>query len=196
MTTTLEHRHRRDRHPAPHPALKRTPARRTSVLLSPTRGCGSRCCSAADVLAGRRVRGRARGAARHRVLVGRQLHRPDRPPSGRWTTSSPCSPGRSTRRSPSGPWRRPAGHGHRRRCSRCRSPSTWRRSRAARSHASWSSRCSRRCGRAYLVKAYAWRSVLSQDGILEWVLAPFGLHTPGYGPPPRSSRCRTSGCRT
>ncbi|WP_400997629.1 ABC transporter permease [Agromyces sp. GXQ0307] len=36
---------------------------------------------------------------------------------------------------------------------------------------------------SYLVKAYAWRSVLSQDGILEWVLAPFGLHTPGYGLP-------------
>ncbi|GAA1955854.1 ABC transporter permease [Microbacterium deminutum] len=34
---------------------------------------------------------------------------------------------------------------------------------------------------SYLVKAYAWRSVLSQDGILEWILAPFGLHTPGYG---------------
>ncbi|WP_395245055.1 ABC transporter permease [Agromyces sp. MMS24-K17] len=36
---------------------------------------------------------------------------------------------------------------------------------------------------SYLVKAYAWRSVLSQDGILEWLLAPFGLHTPGYGLP-------------
>ena len=34
---------------------------------------------------------------------------------------------------------------------------------------------------SYLVKAYAWRSVLSQDGILEWLLAPIGLHTPGYG---------------
>ncbi|MFT4215223.1 MAG: ABC transporter permease [Microbacterium sp.] len=34
---------------------------------------------------------------------------------------------------------------------------------------------------SYLVKAYAWRSVLSQDGILEWALAPLGLHTPGYG---------------
>jgi putative spermidine/putrescine transport system permease protein len=34
---------------------------------------------------------------------------------------------------------------------------------------------------SYLVKAYAWRSVLSQDGILEWMLAPLGLHTPGYG---------------
>ena len=36
---------------------------------------------------------------------------------------------------------------------------------------------------SYLVKAYAWRSVLSQDGILEWLLAPIGLHTPGYGLP-------------
>ncbi|NUT57640.1 MAG: ABC transporter permease [Agromyces sp.] len=36
---------------------------------------------------------------------------------------------------------------------------------------------------SYLVKAYAWRSVLSQDGILEWLLAPFGGHTPGYGLP-------------
>ena len=33
------------------------------------------------------------------------------------------------------------------------------------------------------IKAYAWRSVLSSDGILEWLLAPFGLHTPGYGLP-------------
>lgn len=36
---------------------------------------------------------------------------------------------------------------------------------------------------SYLVKAYAWRSVLSQDGILEWLLTPLGLHTPGYGLP-------------
>ncbi|BDZ64508.1 ABC transporter permease [Agromyces mangrovi Wang et al. 2018] len=36
---------------------------------------------------------------------------------------------------------------------------------------------------SYLVKAYAWRSVLSQDGILEWLVAPLGLHTPGYGLP-------------
>lgn len=34
---------------------------------------------------------------------------------------------------------------------------------------------------SYLVKAYAWRSVLSSEGILEWMLAPFGAHTPGYG---------------
>lgn len=36
---------------------------------------------------------------------------------------------------------------------------------------------------SYLVKAYAWRSVLSQDGILEWLLAPFGASSPGYGLP-------------
>ncbi len=36
---------------------------------------------------------------------------------------------------------------------------------------------------SYLVKAYAWRSVLSQDGILEWLLQPLGMHTPGYGLP-------------
>ncbi len=36
---------------------------------------------------------------------------------------------------------------------------------------------------SYLVKAYAWRSVLSRDGIFEWLAAPFGAHTPGYGLP-------------
>ena len=33
---------------------------------------------------------------------------------------------------------------------------------------------------SYLVKAYAWRSVLSNKGILQWVLEPFGLNSPGY----------------
>jgi putative spermidine/putrescine transport system permease protein len=33
---------------------------------------------------------------------------------------------------------------------------------------------------SYLVKAYAWRSVLSHDGILAWLLRPLGLDTPGY----------------
>jgi len=33
---------------------------------------------------------------------------------------------------------------------------------------------------SYLVKAYAWRSVLSNDGILQWLLRPLGLDTPGY----------------
>lgn len=36
---------------------------------------------------------------------------------------------------------------------------------------------------SYLVKAYAWRSVLSQGGILEWMLEPFGGESPGYGLP-------------
>lgn len=36
---------------------------------------------------------------------------------------------------------------------------------------------------SYLVKAYAWRSVLSQGGLLEWVLRPFGGESPGYGLP-------------
>ena len=36
---------------------------------------------------------------------------------------------------------------------------------------------------SYLVKAYAWRSVLSQDGILDWLVTPFGGQTPGYGLP-------------
>ena len=33
---------------------------------------------------------------------------------------------------------------------------------------------------SYLVKAYAWRSVLSDKGALQWLVQPFGLHTPGY----------------
>ena len=36
---------------------------------------------------------------------------------------------------------------------------------------------------SYLVKAYAWRSVLSNGGIFEWMLEPFGLEGPGYGLP-------------
>ena len=34
---------------------------------------------------------------------------------------------------------------------------------------------------SYLVKAYAWRSVLSQDGIFAWLVEPFGGQSPGYG---------------
>ncbi|PBC71941.1 putative spermidine/putrescine transport system permease protein [Streptomyces sp. TLI_235] len=34
---------------------------------------------------------------------------------------------------------------------------------------------------SYLVKAYAWRLILAEGGLLEWLLAPFGLHGPGYG---------------
>jgi putative spermidine/putrescine transport system permease protein len=36
---------------------------------------------------------------------------------------------------------------------------------------------------SYLVKAYAWRSVLSQGGIFEWLVSPFGGHSLGYGLP-------------
>jgi putative spermidine/putrescine transport system permease protein len=33
----------------------------------------------------------------------------------------------------------------------------------------------------YLVKVYAWRTMLSTDGIINWALEPLGLHGPGYG---------------
>ena len=33
----------------------------------------------------------------------------------------------------------------------------------------------------YLVKVYAWRLILAEDGLLNWILAPFGLQGPGYG---------------
>ena len=34
---------------------------------------------------------------------------------------------------------------------------------------------------SYLVKVYAWRTILSEDGALNWALEPFGLSGPGYG---------------
>ncbi|QWF79525.1 ABC transporter permease [Amycolatopsis sp. CA-230715] len=34
---------------------------------------------------------------------------------------------------------------------------------------------------SYLVKAYAWRTMLSGNGVLHWLLAPFGMDGPGYG---------------
>jgi putative spermidine/putrescine transport system permease protein len=34
---------------------------------------------------------------------------------------------------------------------------------------------------SYLVKVYAWRTMLSSDGILNWALEPLGLSGPGYG---------------
>jgi putative spermidine/putrescine transport system permease protein len=36
---------------------------------------------------------------------------------------------------------------------------------------------------SYLVKAYAWRGMLSENGLVDWVLAPIGLGSPGYGLP-------------
>lgn len=34
---------------------------------------------------------------------------------------------------------------------------------------------------SYLIKAYAWRLILSDNGVLDWALAPFGLSGPGFG---------------
>ncbi|HEY7332444.1 MAG TPA: ABC transporter permease [Candidatus Limnocylindria bacterium] len=34
---------------------------------------------------------------------------------------------------------------------------------------------------AYLVKVYAWRAILQGNGILEWMLTPFGIDAPGLG---------------
>ncbi|MCM2580085.1 ABC transporter permease [Streptomyces meridianus] len=34
---------------------------------------------------------------------------------------------------------------------------------------------------SYLVKAYAWRLILSEGGLADWVFGPFGTEGPGYG---------------
>jgi putative spermidine/putrescine transport system permease protein len=34
---------------------------------------------------------------------------------------------------------------------------------------------------SYLVKVYAWRIILAQDGILNWALEPLGMRGPGFG---------------
>ncbi len=34
---------------------------------------------------------------------------------------------------------------------------------------------------SYLVKVYAWRTILSENGAFNWALEPFGIHGPGYG---------------
>ena len=34
---------------------------------------------------------------------------------------------------------------------------------------------------SYLVKVYAWREILSEDGILNWALSPLGVKGPGFG---------------
>ena len=34
---------------------------------------------------------------------------------------------------------------------------------------------------AYLVKVFAWRGILSNDGVLSWVLDPLGVSAPGFG---------------
>jgi putative spermidine/putrescine transport system permease protein len=34
---------------------------------------------------------------------------------------------------------------------------------------------------SYLVKAYSWRTILGEEGIVNWLLEPFGVSGPGYG---------------
>ena len=34
---------------------------------------------------------------------------------------------------------------------------------------------------SYLVKVLSWRTMLSANGVINWALAPLGLHGPGYG---------------
>ncbi len=34
---------------------------------------------------------------------------------------------------------------------------------------------------SYLVKVFAWRQMLSTEGVINWVLGPLGAHGPGYG---------------
>jgi putative spermidine/putrescine transport system permease protein len=34
---------------------------------------------------------------------------------------------------------------------------------------------------SYLVKAYSWRTILGEEGIINWLLEPFGVSGPGYG---------------
>ncbi len=34
---------------------------------------------------------------------------------------------------------------------------------------------------SYLVKVYSWRTMLSNDGVINWALEPLGLHGPGFG---------------
>jgi putative spermidine/putrescine transport system permease protein len=34
---------------------------------------------------------------------------------------------------------------------------------------------------SYLVKVYAWRLILSEEGVLNWALDPFGMKGPGFG---------------
>src|SRR3954468_12184485 len=36
---------------------------------------------------------------------------------------------------------------------------------------------------SYLVKVYAWRLILSEGGLADWMLKPFGLGGPGFGLP-------------
>ena len=49
---------------------------------------------------------------------------------------------------------------------------------------------------SYLVKVYTWRIMLSNEGIVNWLLDPFGLSGPASGTSPPGSSSRTCGCRS
>ena len=34
---------------------------------------------------------------------------------------------------------------------------------------------------SYLVKTYAWRTMFSNEGVIDWLLKPLGITSPGYG---------------
>ena len=74
-----------------------------------------------------------------------------------------------------------AGHGHRRRASRCRSPTTWR---------GWRRRAGgRRCSSpvllplwaSYLARVYAWIVILQKGGTLSWTFSKLGLGAVNIG---------------
>ena len=49
---------------------------------------------------------------------------------------------------------------------------------------------------SYLVKVYAWRIILQEQGILNWALEPSGCPARASGTSPPGSSSRTSGCRS
>ena len=49
---------------------------------------------------------------------------------------------------------------------------------------------------SYLVKVYAWRTILNEEGILNWLLDPFGAKGRGSATSPRGSSSPTCGCRS
>ena len=93
--------------------------------------------------------------------------------------------------------RRRRGDGHRRAASPCRWRSSWRRSRSRAAPGCLVVAVLTPLWASYLVKAYAWRVMLRRDGLVDEVLRPLGLDSPGYGVPGgRASRWPTCGCRS
>ena len=60
-----------------------------------------------------------------------------------------------------------------------RSRSTWRRSRRRSDAALLAVAVLMPLWASYLIKAYSWRLILSEGGVLDWALEPFGLTGPG-----------------